>query len=143
MKKLFVVVFMLTASLMFAVAQPGGGGQGGNRQGQGQGQRMTPEERAKQNTDRVATLLSLSNDVKTKIQAVELELNKEMDTKRQNMQGDREAMRELFTEIDKKRDEKYKALLTADQFKKYTDDKASRPQGGFGGGQGGGGGRRN
>jgi hypothetical protein len=28
--------------------------------------------------------------------------------------------------IDKKRDEKFKALLTADQFKKYLEDKEQR-----------------
>ena len=134
MKKLFVVVFMFAATVSFAVAQPGG--QGGQRQ------RMTAEERAKSTTERMTTLLALNAEQKAKIEAIELELSKQMETERQNAQGNGEAMTAAFQKIDKVRDEKYKTVLTADQFKKYTDDKAQRPQrgqrgqGGQGGGQG-------
>lgn len=123
MKKLFVVVFVLAASITFAAAQPGGG------------QRMSPEERAKATTERLTNLLSLKEEQKTKIGAIELDLNKQMEAKRQSIQGDREAMRAAMQEIDKVRDEKYKAVLTADQFKKYLNDKEERRQRGEGPGR--------
>ena len=126
MKKLFVICMMLVATITFATAQQGQGQ--GQRQGQGQGmgQRQTAEERAKSQTERVVKLLTLTADQKTKIQAIELELAKKMDTLRQNSQGDREGMRTAMEEINKTRDTKYKAVLTADQFKKYTADNEQR-----------------
>jgi len=126
MKKLFVIVFMLAATVSLVVAQPG----------QGQRQQRSPEERAKAETERLTTLLTLNADQKAKIGVIELELSKEMETKRQGAQGNREAMIAAFQEIDKKRDNKYKDVLTADQFKKYIDDKAQRPQRGQGRGEG-------
>ena len=124
MKKLFVAVFMLAASFTFASAQ------------QFQ-QNMSVEERAKAQDQRMENLLSLNADQKTKMKAINLDLAKQQDTKMQGVQGDREKMRAIMQEIDKMRDDKYKTLLTADQFKKYTDDKAQRQQRGPGGqGQG-------
>ena len=112
---------MLVATMSFAVAQQGGGGQ------RGQGQfNQTPEERAKATVERYEKLLTLTADQKTKIQAIEVDLGKQMNTLRQNNQGNRDAMRTAMQEIDKKRDEKYKAVLTADQFKKYLADKEQR-----------------
>ena len=128
MKRLFVIVFMLAATVSFAVAQPG----------QGQRQQRSPEERAKAETERLTILLSLNADQKAKIEAIELDLGKQMAAERQSNQGNREAMTAVFQKIDKERDNKYKTVLTADQFKKYLDDKAQRPQRGQGGGQGGG-----
>ena len=129
MKKLLIAVFMFAATVSFAAAQQGGGQQG-------QRQRMTVEERAKSQTERVANLLSLNAEQKAKIEAIEVDLGKQMEAKRQSLQDNREAMMAAFQEIDKVRDEKYKNVLTADQFKKYVDDKAQRPQRGQGGGQG-------
>ena len=116
MKKLFVICIMLAASITFVAAQ----------QGQGQRQRQTPEESAKDNTERIEKLLSLTADQKTKIAAIDLELAKEMYALFQKNQGNREAMLTGWQAIDKKRDEKYKPVLTADQFKKYLDDKEER-----------------
>jgi Spy/CpxP family protein refolding chaperone len=123
MKKLFVISIMLLVTVSFVSAQ----------QGQGQRQQRTVEERVKAQTDRMVELLKLNADQKKKIEAIELDLNKKMDEKRQNAQGDREAFRAIFQEFDKMRDDKYKEVLTADQFKKYLDNKAQRPQGGQGG----------
>jgi len=88
-----------------------------------QRQQMTTEERAKAQTERMEKLLTLSAAQKTKVQAIDLELSKEMTNRMQNDQGDRRA---VMQDIDKKRDEKYKAVLTADQFKKYLTDKEER-----------------
>jgi len=111
MKKLIVAVVMLSATFTFAAAQQGGG------------QRLSAEERAKLQTDRLANLISLSAEQKTKIEAIEVELSKKIEAARQNAQGNREAMQAEFQKIDKTRDEKYKDVLTADQFKTYLDKK--------------------
>ena len=120
MKKLFVIGMMLVASFTLATAQ------------QGQGQRGqfggTPEERAKATVDRLTPVLTLTADQKTKIQAIELDLQKQMDTKRQSVQGDREAMMALMQEFNKLREEKYKPVLSADQLKKYQEDVAQQQQ---------------
>ena len=112
MKKLFVVSIMLVATLNFAAAQ--------------QRQRLSADERAKSQTERLEKLVTLTADQKTKIQAINLELAKQMDTQMQNNQGNRDAMRTAMQEIDKNRDAKYKGVLTDEQFKKYSDDKAQR-----------------
>ena len=126
MKKLFLIVFvMLSATL---AAQQGGGRMGG-----------TAEERAKATTDRWAEMLTLNAEQKTKISAIELDLQKQMDTRRQNAGGDFSSMRAAMEEIEKVREEKYKGVLTAEQLKKYTEerDRLQRERG-QGGGPGGG-----
>ena len=112
MKKLFVISIMLLATITLATAQ--------------QPQRMTSEERAKAQTDRMEKLLSLTADQKTKVHAIELEIGNEMTAQRQKNQGDREAMRTAMQEVNKKRDTKYKEVLTADQYKKYLEDNEQR-----------------
>ena len=112
MKKLFVISIMLVATVTFAAAQ--------------QRQRQTAEERAKTHTDRMVDVLKLTADQKAKIQAIDLELSKQLSAQMQNNQGNRESMRTAMQEIEKKRDEKYKPVLTADQFKKYLADKEQR-----------------
>ena len=128
MKKLFVVMLVMLSA---AVAAQQGGGQRGQMGG-------TAEERAKTVTDRLAELVTLNADQKTKISAIELDLQKQVDTRRQNAQGDFAAMRTVMEEIEKVREEKYKGVLTADQLKKYVDDRnqrqSQRGQGGGGGG---------
>ena len=121
MKKLFVICIMMAVSVGFVKAQQGF-------------QNMTPEERAKATVDRLTPVLSLTADQKTKIQAIEVDLNKQMAAKRQSVQGDREAATALMQEFNKLRMEKYKPVLTADQFKKYQEDAAQRQQRGQGGG---------
>ena len=124
MKKLFVISMMLVATFTLAMAQQGGGRQQG-----------TPEERAKTQVDRLTPVLTLTADQKTKIQTIEVDLNKQMDAKRQGVQGDREAMMALMQEFNKLREEKYKPVLNAEQFKKYQADVAERQQRGGGGGR--------
>jgi len=123
MKKLFVICMMLMATFTLVTAQQGQGRMSG-----------TPEERAKAQVDRLTPVLTLTADQKTKIQTIEVDLNKQMDAKRQSAQGDREAMMALMQEFNKLREEKYKPVLNADQFKKYQADAAERQQRGGGGG---------
>ena len=117
MKKLFVVSFMLLAFITFATAQ--------QRQGF---QNMSVEDRAKAQTDRMETLLTLTAEQKTRIGAIELELNRQMDTRRQNTQGNPEAMRTLRDEMNKSREERYRTVLTADQIRKYLEDLEQQQQ---------------
>ena len=112
MKKLFAVSIMLVAMISFATAQ--------------QRQMMSAEERAKSQTERLDKLVTLTADQKTKIQAIDLELAKKMNTVMQNSQGDRDAMRAAMQEINKTRDEKYKEVLTDEQFKKHQADSEQR-----------------
>ncbi|GHT22588.1 hypothetical protein FACS189430_04600 [Bacteroidia bacterium] len=120
-------------SLTFAAAQPGGGqgGQGGQR-----GNFGTPEERAKQQTTRLDELVKLTADQKTKVEAVNLNLSKKQSAALQN-NSDREAMRTKMQEFNTERDKKYKEILTAEQYKKYTEN-AAQMRRGRGQGQGGG-----
>ena len=110
MKKLFVISIMLLATVTLVSAQQ-------------QRQRMSAEESAKAQTEQMDKLLSLKADQKTKIQAINLDLAKQWDVKRQNTQGNREAMMAARQEIEKIRETKYKEVLTADQFKKYLADR--------------------
>ena len=118
MKKLLIISMMLVATITLVTAQPG----------QGQRQNMTPEERAKITTERMVELLGLNADQKAEVEAIELDLAKQLAAKMQNNQGNREAMQEVRLEIDKLREEKYKPVLTDAQFKKYLDDRAQRAQ---------------
>ena len=108
MKKFLAICIMLVATVSFVSAQ--------------QRQMGTPEERAKTQTERMVELLKLTADQKTKIQAIDLDLAKQQSAKMQNAQDRRAVMQEF----DKLRDEKYKPVLTADQFKKYLADKEQR-----------------
>ena len=118
MKKLLIISMMLVATITLVTAQPG----------QGQRQNMTPEERAKITTERMVELLGLNADQKAEVEAIELDLAKQLAAKMQNNQGNREAMQEVRLEIDKLREEKYKPVLSDAQFKKYLDDRAQRAQ---------------
>ena len=110
MKKLFVLSIMLLATVTLVSAQQ-------------QRQRMTAEESAKAQTARMEKLLSLKADQKAKIQAIDLDLAKQWDAKRQSTQGNREAMTKARQDIEKVRETKYKEVLTADQFKKFTEER--------------------
>ena len=112
MKKLFLVSIMLVAIVTFVTAQ--------------QRQRLSTEERVKNQIERLEKLLSLTADQKTKIEAIEFDLAKQMEKLMQDNQGNREGMRTAMQEIDKTRDAKYKEVLSADQLKTYLKDKEER-----------------
>jgi len=110
MKKLLVISIMLLGTITFVSAQQ-------------QRQMMWAAESAKAQTERMEKLLSLKADQKTKIEAIDLDLAKQWDAKRQSVQGNREAMTAARQEIDKLRENKYKEVLTADQLKKFLEDR--------------------
>ena len=123
---------------LFGSQQPGQPGRGGRNMG-------TAEERAKAQVERLSESVTLTAAQKTSIEAIELEIQKQVDDRRQNAQGDAEAMRAAMREIETIRVEKYGTVLTAEQLRTYTEAREQRRrergQGcdGQGRGQGGGG----
>lgn len=111
MKKIVVLMSLFFLSITIVSAQ--------------QRERPSAEDRAKNQTERVDKVVKLTDEQKTKMQAVNLELAKKADEQMKD-RGDRDAMRAKMQEIDSERDQKYKEILTEDQFKKYTEDKAER-----------------
>ncbi len=111
MKKVIVMTVLFVAMISVATAQQ-------------RGTPPSPEERAKSLTERLDKTVGLTDDQKTKIQAINLDLAKKTSEAMQNNRGDRDAMRAKMQEIDTERDTKYKTVLTEDQFKKYADEKA-------------------
>lgn len=61
-----------------------------------------------------------------KILDFELEMFKKNQVERQRIQGDREAMRAFMQEQRKQRDQKYKEVLTEEQFKQYQANQQER-----------------
>jgi Spy/CpxP family protein refolding chaperone len=97
---------------------------------------MTPEQRQAQ-FDSMSTALSLTDDQKTKIKAIQDESMKKMADLRASG-GDPADMRPKMMEINTDQTTKIKAVLTDEQKPKYDAwVAANRPQGGRGGGMGG------
>ena len=120
---------MLACMLTFAFMISAQGGQGGGQ--------MTPEQRAKFQADqleRYKTELKLNDKQFADFKKIEDEYNKKLQDARQGGNFDREAM----TKMREERTKKIKAVITADQFKKFEELEAARMQR-----QGGGGNRQN
>ena len=115
MKKMFVLSVLFVMSIGLVSAQQRGGGF----------QNSTPEERAKIQTDQLNELVTLTADQKTKVQAIFLNDAKKMAEFR-TAGGDRDAMMAKMREMNAERDKKFKEILTADQFKKYSDNQAEQ-----------------
>ncbi|WP_341840440.1 hypothetical protein [Chitinophaga caseinilytica] len=127
--------FLLTVALVLtmglgAYAQQGGGGQ-----------RRTVEERVKATLERLTTELKLSQDQVVKLDTVFTRSYKEMQKMREDAQasGNRPD-RDAFMKLNNDRDEKVKAILSEEQFKKYKEQQEAMRQ--RGGGPRGGGGQR-
>lgn len=100
------------------------------------GQRRTAEERTKATIERLTTQLSLTKDQQTKLDTIYLAYNKELDKVfASGERPDRETMQKSRAALD----EKVKAVLTEDQYKKYQEEQAKMRErrGGQGGGNGG------
>jgi Spy/CpxP family protein refolding chaperone len=112
MKKIFVIAVCLAATFAVATAQQPRGGNFG-----------TPEERAKNQTARLDSLVKLTDDQKAKIEAVNLDLSKKMTDAFRDNQDNREGRRAKMEELTAERDKQYKAILTEEQYKKYSDNR--------------------
>lgn len=81
--------------------------------------KKTPEQRAADRTEKMATELDLSSDQKARVQEINLRYAQAAaDAKAQSTSKD--AMRKRGKELKEKRDEELKGVLTPDQFAKMT-----------------------
>ncbi|UYQ94364.1 hypothetical protein MKQ68_04580 [Chitinophaga horti] len=98
------------------------------------GQRRTAEERTKMQLDRMKEQLSLTQDQVTKLDTILLNNNKEMD---KIFQSGQRPDRETMQKNREAQNEKIKAVLTEEQYKKYQEEQQKmrerRGQGGPGG----------
>jgi len=114
MKKLLMICGLLFGVVTFSHAQEGGR------------KMMSPEERAKKQTERLAEKLKLSDEQKSKVLAIYTEQANAMNKEMQAHQADRKAR---FAEMNATRaanDAKIEAVLTPDQKKAYEALKADR-----------------
>ncbi|WP_442588509.1 DUF5969 family protein [Pedobacter sp. AW31-3R] len=114
MKKLAMICGLLFSVITFANAQGGKRNMG------------TPEERAAKMTARLTEKLSLTADQQTKIKAVFLDQQAQMEKTRAEQTQDRSAMRGKMMEMMKESDSKINAVLTEEQKKSYEAYKEER-----------------
>jgi Spy/CpxP family protein refolding chaperone len=91
---------------------------------QGERKMPSPEERAQRMTDRLASELSLSEEQKQKILAINLENAKKRSAEMEKQRAQMEARRGEM----KAQDEQIQAILTEDQRKKWEEIKMNRRQ---------------
>jgi Spy/CpxP family protein refolding chaperone len=117
-----LLLFSLVTALISLLVSPGFAQQPG----------MSPEDRAKRQTDMMKTELKLTSDQETKVYAINLKYVQKMHDARDI--ADTAARRKSFESLNKQKDTEIKGVLTPDQFKSYQklvgDMKAKRQQGG-------------
>jgi len=91
--------------------------------GDGARQKRTPEERADMYTAWIAKTVTLTDDQKTKVAAVNLKYAKLNDEARTDDKGNRASTSKDVKANDEQRDTELKGILTADQFEAYTTAK--------------------
>lgn len=90
------------------------------------GRKITPEDRAKKSTERLATKLNLSADQKAKVLAIYTDEAKQQHADRVKMKEAQKQERQARRAKMVANDAKINALLTADQKKAYDAMKAER-----------------
>jgi hypothetical protein len=96
--------------------------------------RRTVEERVKMTMEKVTPALVLDKTQESRTDSVFTDYYKAMDKIRESMQPGTPPDRSVFEKASNERDEKLKAIFTADQFKKFKDEveaslRQRRPQG--------------
>ena len=82
---------------------------------------MDPNQMAQRQTDTIKKYVSgITSDEETKILTIEQDFSKSAQEARNSSDGDRDAMRTKMEALRKDRDDKIKAVLTADQYTQYT-----------------------
>ena len=84
---------------------------------QGQGMRMSPQARA----DTLAKRIGLDSATTAQVAAIYVKYQKVMADKRDELQGDMDAMRAAMTEIRDNQNKEIIALLTEEQAAKYNE----------------------
>ncbi len=122
MKKFLLPLLALALSTTAASAQMAPGQDGGRPQ-------RTPDEMAARQTQGLTKQLALSAEQTAKVQQIMLARDQEMLAMRGQMQAgtaDRSQMRDQMMAGRAKYDDQLKAVLTPDQFTKYTTMQANR-----------------
>lgn len=127
MKRIFVVGFMLMFAFVVAAQERGRG--------------MSEEDRAKR-YEQLKTDLGLNDQQVDSLKAIDTAFFTKMREQREKSGGDRDAMRADMQKMNEERNERVKAILSEEQYKKYVEAESQRRQRGPGG-SGGPGGRRN
>ena len=131
MKKLLfplLAVFALTVGTAAAQTTTPDANAGG-MQGRGYGRMQgSPDEMAKRQAERLTKELGLTADQTTKVQSIVLARTQDMQAMRGQARdgGDRSQMREQLLAGRAKYDAQFKAVLTPDQYTKYTAMQADR-----------------
>lgn len=113
-----LAAFVLTAGTAAAQASTAMS-DGGALQGRGRMQ-GSPDEMAKRQTERLTQELGLTTDQAPKVQQIMLARGQEMQAMRGQGDGDRDQMREQMQASRAKYDPQFRAVLTPDQYTKYT-----------------------
>lgn len=114
MKKLLMICGLLFGVVTLTNAQDGGR------------KMISPEERAKKQTERLAEKLKLSEEQKAKVLAVYMEQANAMNKGVQAEKADRKAKFAEMKAAREANEAKVEAILTADQKKAYAELKAER-----------------
>lgn len=122
MKTRFVmtIIALAVAGTTFA-AHPAGNALNRASMQNPQYQRMTPEERAKAETEQMKTDLALTNDQVAKVDTINLKYAKLRMGMRGQFQGDREGMMAKMQEMQQQKNAELKTVLTEEQMKKYEE----------------------
>jgi protein CpxP len=114
MKKLLMICGLLFGVITLTNAQDGGR------------KMMSPEERAKKQTEKLAEKLKLSEEQKSKVLAIYTEQANAMNKEVQAEKTDRKAKYAEMKAARTANEAKVEAILTADQKKAYAELKAER-----------------
>ncbi len=117
MRKLSLILFIMIATVGVTFAQQADGRSRHSR---------TPEERAELMTNRMVKDLALTNEQAAKLKEVNLAQAKEMEAIRSSQAEDRKENREEAKAVVSSTEEKYKEILTPEQFEKYQKNKEER-----------------
>lgn len=108
-------------------------GQGGRGQGGGQYRQQMTEENVKQRVENIAQFLAMDAEQEKQILDYELETFEKNKIERERLRGDREGMRSYMQKQREERDEKYKEVLSEEQYKQYVEQREQRRQNSQGG----------
>lgn len=119
--KLILFGIVLLAGMSLVQAQPPQGG----------GPQMDPGRMAQMQTERMTTDLSLNEKQQKDVKAINEKYAKKMGEIFQSGQGqgDWQAIRTKFEEMNNQKNEELKKVLTADQYKKYEELEKKRMEG--------------
>jgi len=122
MKIIKKTAFVLFLFMMVSIAY--------SQQGGGQRQRMSPEDRAKNEVEWMTKELKLTDKEAKNVEGISLKYAKKQQTEMEKAResGDREAMRSVMTKLNEERNKELKPVLGEKKYKKYLEILEERRQ---------------